>query len=581
MKLFDDLRLAGALKEYDLTDSVASTPVSFSEEFELRMEKLIRQKQRSYNVRVRLQHAVPVFIVIALVGSLFFLLLHQRDTDNETVPLQDTTQVTEQDSTRVSALPAARGNIYDRNGVLLVSSWLSNNGNSYIREYHTVYAAHLLGYEGAELAFEEFLRGVEGEQISIVSEDGTVSNVEVTNEPVLGQHVYLTIEIDLQEAAEHALRTQIEKINVERALERQQRIDDGKEDVDNTIPGGAVVVTNVNTGEILAAASYPTFNLARLDEDWALLTSDPANPMLNRATQGIYSPGSTFQMVTAIAGLRNIPRIARYFQIDDTGVFERYGDAGFVMNCWIYNYARVGHAQVDVVQALEVSCDFFFVQIADWLGPARDGAHMLADAATELGLGAATGLEIPESEGRLALPEVREATTGENTWYVADTLLAGIGQGENRFTPVQLANYAATIANGGTLYSLSLLRSVRSSDFSEELFIHEPKVLNVIEETDIIEIIQEGMVAVSRGRYGLARNVLRNAFGDYPVTVAAKTGTVQLEGRELNDGVFVAYAPAENPEIAISVVVEKGGSNAAIIEISRIIFDHYFNNTNT
>jgi len=137
---------------------------------------------------------------------------------------------------------------------------------------------------------------------------------------------------------------------------------------------------------------------------------------------------------------------------------------------------------------------------------------------------------------------------------------------------VQMANYAATIGNGGTLYSLSFLSNVRSSDFSEILFTHEPEILNVIEETEYIEIIQEGMLAVSRGSFGTARSVFRN----YPIDVAAKTGTVQIEGHAINDGVFVCYAPADNPQIAISIVVEKGGSGSAIMDIARMIFDQYF-----
>jgi len=474
---------------------------------------------------------------------------------------------------------------------------------TFVREYHTSSAAHLIGYTGAmtaeeyeryrdlgypmdaivgkigsEFAFERELHGSPGEKVTRMTEDGTVVSVEVITEPKPGNHIMLTLDLDLQIVTEHALRTIIETINIEeREPERLERIANDEEEEDNAIPGGAVVVTNVHTGEILAAASYPTFNLTTLAEEWSLLHNDPANPMLNRITQGRYAPGSTFKMVTALAGLRNISRITRYFPIDDTGSFNRYEDVGFVANCWFFNENKVGHGPLDIVQALECSCNFYFLQVSDWLGPARDGAQMLADAAQEFGLGIATGLEVPENAGRLALPEVREAITGETGWYAADTLLAGFGQGDNRFTPVQLANYAATIANGGTLYSLSILRSIRSADFSEELYTHEPEVLNVIAETEYIEIIQEGMVAASRGNRGTARDV----FQTYEIVVASKTGTVQIEGRAYNDGVFVCYAPANDPEIAISIVVEKGGSGSAIMRIARIIFDHYFMNEST
>jgi len=466
--------------------------------------------------------------------------------------------------------------------------------STFIREYHTSSAPHILGYTGAmtaeeyeiyrefgypmdaivgkvgaELAFERYLHGSAGEKTTRLTEEGVVVGVEVTREPVPGQHVTLTIDLGLQIATENALRTQIEIINAQREAERLE----SDEEEDNAIPGGAVVVTNVHTGEILAAASFPTFNLQTLAEDWGTLNTDPAFPMLNRATQGRYAPGSTFKMVTALAGLRHVPDINRYAQIYDTGIFDRYANVGFSARCWIYRESGFGHGNVDIVEALECSCNYYFLQIGDWLpGGARAGSYLLAEAAQEFGLGRLTGLEIPESAGRLAIPEVKEAVTGETGWFAGDILLASFGQGHNRFTPVQLANYAATIANGGTLYSLSILRSVRSSGFTEEVFSHEPEVLNVIEETDYIEIIQEGMRAASRGRRGTARR----EFGDYQIVVASKTGTIQIADRAVNDGAFVAYAPADNPEIAISIVVEKGGSGSEIMRIARVIFDHYF-----
>jgi len=467
--------------------------------------------------------------------------------------------------------------------------------STFVREYPTGSAPHIIGYIGAmtaeeyerfkelgypmdavvgkigvEFAFEETLHGSSGEMVTRMMEDGTVVGVEILREPVPGDHVILTLDLSLQIATENALRTQIERINLEREIARFES--EEEEEEDTTIPGGAVVVTNVNTGEILAAASFPTFDLNTLAADWTMLNNDPGEPMHNRITQGRYSPGSTFKMVTALAGLRNIQRITRYFPIDDTGSFNRYEEQGFVANCWFFNEHRVGHRELNIVQALECSCNFYFLQVADWLGAAEPASILLAETAMEFGLGIQTGLEIPESAGRLATKEARIAATGYTGWYEADKLLAGFGQGDNRFTPVQMANYTATIANGGTLYSLSILRAIRSSDFSEELFVTEPEVLSVIPETHYIEIIQEGMVAVSRGRNGTAARVFR----DYPITVASKTGTVQIEGRRMNDGVFVAYAPAEDPEIAIAIVIEKGGSGAAIMNIARLIFDHYF-----
>ena len=457
--------------------------------------------------------------------------------------------------------------------------------SNYVREYHTTHAAHLLGYIkpissddypvykeldypmdalvgkiGAELAFEKLLHGVEGKQTIKISEDGTVIDVVTEREPEPGKHIYLTMDIDLQMKVEQELRAHIETINQLRELDELDKI-----------TGGAVVVTDVQTGELLAAASYPTFNPLTLSQDWSLLSNDPGRPMYNRATQGGYNPGSTFKMVTAFAGLRH-GIITRHSEIYDAGKYRAWEAQGYSPSCWIFSGHGVTHGYVNVVQALECSCNYFFITVADrFAGGALAGADILAETAQEFGLGRSTGLQIPEISGSLATPEWKRRVL-DTGWWVADTLMTSFGQGNNLFTPVQLANYAATIANGGTLHSLSLLLRVKSSDFTDLLYAHEPEVLNVIEETEYVEILQEGMQAVARGRRGTAAK----AFGDYPIRVGAKTGTVQVEGEDINNAVFVCYAPANNPEIAISIVIEKGGSGAAVMDIARRIFDYYF-----
>jgi len=411
---------------------------------------------------------------------------------------------------------------------------------------------------GAELAFEELLHGAQGKQFIYTSENGTVMDIITELEPEPGKHIYMTIDIDLQMMVEQELRAHIENINAVR----------DKDELEN-IPGGAVVVTDVRTGEILAAASYPTYNPITLSRDWVLLNTDPAGPMLNRATQGRYSPGSTFKMVTAFAGLRD-GVIGRYSEINDVGKYTKEPD--FQPSCWIYNSAGIGHGPLNVVQALERSCNYFFISVSDWLATGGgDSARYLAETSRMFGLGINTGLQIPEFAGRLATPEWKREALNEG-WHRGDTWVTGFGQGHNLFTPVQLANYAATIANGGTLHSLTVLRRIKSSDFTELLFLHEPVVLNEIEEKEYVEILQEGMKAVSRGRYGTARSV----FSDYPIRVASKTGTVQVDEQAINNAVFICYAPADNPEIAISIVIEKGGSGAAVMDIAKRIFDYYF-----
>ena len=470
-----------------------------------------------------------------------------------------------------------------------------NIESAYVREHLTPHAPHILGYiasipgedieiyrelgypmdalvgqMGVELAFESQLRGVDGRQIIRTTEDGTIISVVTEREPEPGQHIYLSLDIGTQIATENALRTQIDLINMER------------EEEDDRITGGAVVVTDVNTGEVLASASYPTFNPITLSQDFPMLTSDERRPIWNRAVNGRYVPGSTFKMVTGFAGLRN-GAITRHYPFEDTGVFRYYEHHdGFTANCWIYPLAGVGHGGVDIVQALECSCNFFFLMTAAKIshfdeeeGVTIEGgaysAEEIGQAAREFGLGLPTGIEIRENTGFLSTPENRLEARDEG-WWLADTVLTGFGQGDNRFTPLQLANYTATIANGGTLNSLTILRMIMSADFLDVIYVHEPEVLHVIPETEYIEILQEGMVAVSRGGRGTARSV----FGDYHIQVASKTGTAQVEGRDINDGIFVAYAPADNPQIAISIVVEKGGSGSAVMDIARMVFDYYF-----
>jgi len=474
--------------------------------------------------------------------------------------------------------------------------------SSFIREYHTTYAAHILGYIrrmspeqyerrreqgypmdamvgqiGAEFAFEDLLRGIDGRQRIRSLVDGTVIDVITLNEPIPGNHVYLSMDLGLQIATEHALRTQIDIIN--RAREEEARLNNYRDEVEPVL-GGAVVVTDVRTGEVLAAASYPTFNPMTLSNDYAMLSTDPMNPLMNRATHGRYIPGSTFKMITGFAGLRH-GIVNRYTEIDDVGRYTRYeAYDNFAPSCWIFPLSRVGHGRVNLVQAIECSCNYYFMSVADWFsGGAAEGARILAGVAQEFGLGISTGFELPENAGRLATPEWKLAAAeqglipfNERLWNIADSIVTGFGQGENRFTPLQLANYSATIANNGTLHSLTILRRVMNSDFSETLHSHSPIVLSQIEEAEYIGIIQEGMLAVSRGGRGTARAVFR----DYPVRVAAKTGTAQVEGRDVNDGIFVCYAPYNNPEIAISIVVEKGGSGSGVMDIARMIFDYYF-----
>jgi penicillin-binding protein 2 len=441
-----------------------------------------------------------------------------------------------------------------------------------VREYHTAYAAHVLGtigkldkdYEkysalgypmdavvgktGAEVGFEQYLHGVDGAQTVTAAENGAIIDVNVTRTPEPGGNVYLSIDIGLQAYTENELAKFIDTIN-------STRSEDAK------VAGGAVVAVSVKTGEVLAMASYPTYDLATYGKNVNALNLDPTTPVLNRATDGMYNPGSTFKMVTALAGLRE-GAITRWSQINDTGQYTRHND--FRPYCWIFPQTGAGHGLLNVVEALRDSCNYFFYQVGD-----STDKYALANAAADFGLGVPTGIEIPEITGTLATPEYKMRVLNEG-WWDADTLLASIGQGHNMFTPLQLAGYAATIASGGQRRATTILSRVKSADYSANIVTQEPKTLGVIAEGDYIEILQEGMAAAARS--GTAAPV----FKDYKVSVAAKTGTVQMDASDVNNGMFVCYAPADDPEIAISVAIEKGGSGAAIMEIARTVLDYYY-----
>jgi len=450
-----------------------------------------------------------------------------------------------------------------------------NIERGFVREYHTTYAAHLMGsigpiseadferfvteleypmdaligLSGVERAFEEQLRGISGTQVITTSSGGTVVGVDTTRDPIPGQHVFLTIDIELQEQAERALAAYIEQIN------RYYRDDDEQ------ITGGAVVVIDVRTGEVLAAASYPTFDISQF----------------NRALSGRYSPGSTFKMVTAFAAMRE-GVVGRWTEINCVGRFETYLDLGFAPSCWIRRVTGGGHGPQNVVQALAYSCNYFFFESAARLQAgvhATVGGDLLADASYEFGLGRRTGIQVGDNAGILGTPDFK-ATAFEGprgAWVRADTIQTSFGHGYNEFTPLQLANYTATIANGGVLYELSLMRQIRSNDMTEVIERHEPTPMHWIQETHIIGVLQEGMIDASRVGTG------RSVFAGYRIPVASKTGTVQVEGQDYNNATFVAYAPSNNPEIAISVVVERGGSGADIMVIARDVFDFYFAQT--
>lgn len=396
-----------------------------------------------------------------------------------------------------------------------------------------------------------------------------------TEDPVPGNHVYLTIDIQLQEAVERILETGIQTLQLKRDEDNLKAVSEGRtDDVREDIQGGAIVVVDIKTGEPLAIASYPTYNLSTLLEDYDEISSTEYDPLFNRALLGAYAPGSTFKPCTAIAGLsENI--INTETQILCDGVFTKYSDQGYAPECWIYTQDHLTHGNDNVTEALKDSCNIFFYTVADNLG-----IRKLMEYAEDFGLGESTGIELVETTGNMANPD-NHLTYDVDEWVDGDTVQTGIGQSDSLFTPLQLAEYCAAIANGGTRHSAALLKSVRSFDYSRQLYQKDTEALSTVETADY------NWAAVQRGMYLMANDISSSsltvyyALGNYSyngvsLPVAAKTGTSQLGEDKTNNAIFMCYAPFDDPQIAISIVVERGQSGANLSSMARNVLDAYF-----
>lgn len=477
---------------------------------------------------------------------------------------------------------------------------------SYVREYNTQYAAHILGYvqamseedmakyrpedensgydydtkvgrDGVEAAFEDWLHGTNGEARVKRTANGAVTSTVYLEDPVPGNHVYLTIDIQLQEQAERILETGIYELQIERNDDNAEAVAEGRlDEVREDIQGGAIVVVDVKTGEPLAIASYPTYDLATIIEDYADLLEADYDPLFNRALMGAYAPGSTFKPCTAIAGLtENI--INTETQIECTGIFTKYESQGYAPACWIYTQmdGQLTHGYDNVTEALKDSCNIFFYTVADDLG-----IRKLMEYAEDFGLGESTGIELTETTGNMSNPD-NHLNYDVDGWVDGDTVQAGIGQSDSMFTPLQIAEYCAAIANGGTRHSAALLKSVRSYDYSRQLYQNKTEVLSTVDSADY------NWAAVQRGMYLMANDITSSSntvyytLGNYgyngvSLPVAAKTGTSQLGEGKTNNAIFMCYAPFDDPEIAVAIVVERGLSGANLSRMARNVLDAYF-----
>ncbi len=402
----------------------------------------------------------------------------------------------------------------------------------------------VVGKSGIELTLENELRGTNGTKTITVDSRGNRSE-EYTVEPVNGNTVILTIDYELQKVAQQALADGIADLEDRNARDYPM--------------SGAVVVMNVKTNECLAIASYPTYDNSTYAENAAQLNTDPATPLWNRALRSTYTPGSTIKPAVAMAGLEE-GLIKGDTNITCAGIYRYYED--YQPGC------TDSHGRLNVVNALFRSCNIFFYETSRLLGIEKLNSYFKM-----FGLGEKTGIELIESTGTVDSVELR---TGKGElWTPGLTIQAGIGHGDNQFTPIQLCSYVSTIANKGVRYKASIIKSIKSADLSQTVSETETQVLSKADfSEENWELVHKGMLKVGTESYA--------DFSAVPVKVAAKTGTTTIEKRvngkmiETYNGFIITFAPYENPEIAISVVVEGAGSGGSTAPIASAIMEYYF-----
>jgi len=461
-----------------------------------------------------------------------------------------------------------------------------------VREYNTKYAAHLLGFiramdpdqyqiykdkgyamdalvgqSGAELAFEDYLHGTNGVKYTTVSTTGEVLDQYYKTVPEPGDNVELTIDISLQATAENAL----EKVILDLRANGLNNSNDGKD-----AEGGAVVVQKVKTGEVLAMASYPTYDPSTYSQKSDELNKAEYSPLYNRALLGAYPPGSIYKMVTADAAI-DYGGIGQYYEITDKGKYTFYEDQGYTCNCYLYTSSGITHGTINMQQALAVSCNYYFYEagrLTYYSYYDKTKQNALDIVAKALGLGEPTGIELAENTGARANAETKKKLYGDSAgWYGADVLQAAIGQSDNRFTPMQMVCYTSALANGGVRYKATILSRVVSWNYVDLIKKQTPEIASTLQMSDEAkECIQTGMEMAATS--GTAASYFKN----YPIKVACKTGTAQHGNTDMgsDNASFVLYAPADDPEIAIAVYVEKGAQGGYLSNVCIPILDAYF-----
>lgn len=421
-----------------------------------------------------------------------------------------------------------------------------------------------IGKTGIEYVCEKFLKGKDGLKQTDMSIDGTTTGEYITEEAISGSNVMLTIDAKVQQVAEKALKENIEKINNGDYGEKRE------------VYAGSVVVLNVKTGEVISMVSYPDFEPQLFvdgisTEKWNEYTVKGRSALINRTMQSAYAPGSIFKMVPAIAGLET-GKITKDEQIECAGIYP----GGYKPKCWYYTTYGRGHGYLTVSQAIQKSCNCYFYEVGT-----RIGIDNIEKYATYFGLGQKTNIELPgEISGTLAGKKLYEKL--DEAWYYGNTLSAVIGQAENNFTPIQMARYIAMLTNGGKKLDLTIIKDIINNQgesikteevkdyINKRLGIEKTSEENLKIQKENLKTVLEGMQSVTE-EGGTAYSV----FKDFPIQVGGKTGSAEA-GNDKTNAWFVGFAPYENPEIAVVVLVENGAHGYYSAEVTKEIMEAYF-----
>ncbi len=446
--------------------------------------------------------------------------------------------------TRVYNYPGTASHILGQTGPIYAEEW------PYYKEQGYAMNA-MVGKSGCEAAFESYLRGRDGVKVIVEDERGVIVDEYMKTEAVAGRDVYLTIDIELQIAAETALKENILYI----------RNTFGRDECDS----GAVVAMDPRNGEILALASYPTYDLTTYNRDYNSLLEDKAKPLVNRTLSGVYAPGSTFKPGMVAAALTE-GIVTASTKLECAGTYTYY--QSYQPDCWIHNSTSSPvkqHGWLNAAQALEVSCNCYFYEAGRLLGIDRMNRYC-----TLLGLGQPTGIELGESLGSLAGRDHREATHGLE-WQPTDTIAAAIGQSDNAFTPLQLGVYTSTLVGDGNRYSAHLLLRVRDFATRTDTYHATPTVLSTLPLSPAHRAtIIKGMEDVVSSSAQISR-YMKNV----PVKVAGKTGTAQT-GKTADNGLFICCAPSHAPEIVVVSAIERAGGGSYSAMAAGDVLEAYY-----